>query len=66
MCGTQYAWTLPTGWLAFTLFAPPQTGIAGQVGGWLLFPAGTTAAAWTASVLLATGLLLYATAGPGR
>ncbi|MFD3730479.1 hypothetical protein [Streptomyces sp. NPDC058632] len=66
VCGAQYAWTLPTGWLAFTLFAPPQAGIAGQVSGWLIFPAGTTAATWTASVLLTTGTLLYATVGPRR
>ncbi|PJE99650.1 hypothetical protein CUT44_03890 [Streptomyces carminius] len=62
--GAAYAWTLPVGWLAFTLFAPPPTGVAGQVSGWLLLPPGTAAATWTALALTVTGTLLYAAAGP--
>ncbi|KAF4405475.1 hypothetical protein, partial [Streptomyces lycii] len=64
VCGAPYAWTLPVGWLAFTLFAPAGTGIVGQVGGWLLLPPGTAVATWTAAVLLVSGTALYAVAGP--
>ncbi|MGW7514282.1 hypothetical protein ACWGJ2_01645 [Streptomyces sp. NPDC054796] len=68
VCGAPYAWTLPTGWLAFTLFAPQQTGVPGpgQVAGWLLLPPGTAVATWTALTLLVGGTALYAVAGPAR
>lgn len=62
--GAPYAWTLPTGWLAFVLFVPPRSGIPGQVSGWMLLPPGTAAATWTALTLTVTGVLLYAVAGP--
>jgi hypothetical protein len=65
LCGAQFAWTLPTGWLAVTLI-PPPTGTAGQVVGWMTFSPGTTASTGTASALLATGTVLYALAGPRR
>ncbi|GAB2786062.1 hypothetical protein [Streptomyces daliensis] len=68
VCGAPYAWTLPAGWLAFTLFAPQQTGVPGpgQVAGWLLLPPGTAVATWTALTLLVGGTALYAVAGPAR
>ncbi|MFD3555551.1 hypothetical protein ACFWWA_26160 [Streptomyces goshikiensis] len=66
VCGAPYAWTLPTGWLGFTLFPPAQGGIAGQVGGWLLLPPGTAAGTGTALALLVTGTVVYAVAGPRR
>ncbi|MFD8597618.1 hypothetical protein ACFV1L_21710 [Kitasatospora sp. NPDC059646] len=62
--GATYAWTLPTTWLAVTLFAPPLPGRPGEVVGWLVQPAGTGAAALTAGVLLLAGTTLYAAAGP--
>ncbi|GAB2713383.1 hypothetical protein GCM10010442_37390 [Kitasatospora kifunensis] len=64
LCGAQYAWTLPTGWLALTLLAPPPGGTAGQVVSWMILPPATTAATGTAWALLATGTVLYAVAGP--
>lgn len=66
VCGASYAWIPPTGWLAFTLFAPSMTGFAGQVGSWLLAPPDTPAATGTAWALLVTGTVLYAVAGPRR
>ncbi|BDM74818.1 hypothetical protein HEK616_83050 (plasmid) [Streptomyces nigrescens] len=66
LLGAQFAWTLPTGWFAVTLFAPPLGGTAGQVVSWMTFPAGTAASTGTAWTLLATGTVLYALAGPKR
>ncbi|MFB6437715.1 hypothetical protein ACFCVY_13175 [Streptomyces sp. NPDC056411] len=66
LCGAQFAWTLPIGWLALTLVVPVPPGIAGEVGGWMILSPATTASAATAWALLATGTVLYATAGPRR
>ncbi|MFJ9460700.1 hypothetical protein ACIRST_37220 [Kitasatospora sp. NPDC101447] len=66
LCGAHLAWTLPTGWLGFTLFVPTPNGTVGEVVNWMLFPPGTTASAWTAWVLLAIGTVGYAVAGPRR
>ncbi|MFI0714240.1 hypothetical protein ACH4SK_27020 [Streptomyces inhibens] len=64
--GAQFAWTLPTGWLAVTLLVPTPAGTAGEVVSWMTFPPGTAASTGTAWVLLATGTVLYAIAGPRR
>ncbi|MFD5731197.1 hypothetical protein ACFWIY_00015 [Streptomyces sioyaensis] len=66
LCGAQFAWTLPTGWLAFTLLVPVPPGIVGEVGSWMIISPATTASTGTAWALLATGTVLYATAGPRR
>ncbi len=66
LCGAQFAWTLPTGWLALTLLVPARGGTVGEVLSWMIFPAGTTASSWTAAVLLVTGTAVYAMAGPRR
>ncbi|MGW2255721.1 hypothetical protein ACWCXH_37060 [Kitasatospora sp. NPDC001660] len=66
LCGAQFAWTLPTGWLAFTLLVPVPPGIAGEVGDWMIISPATTMSAATAWALLATGTVLYAAAGPRR
>jgi hypothetical protein len=66
LCGAPFAWTLPTGWLAFTLLAPTPGGTAGQVASWMIFPPGTAASTGTAWALLAIGTTLYAVAGPRR
>ncbi|WP_371494481.1 hypothetical protein OG871_05170 [Kitasatospora sp. NBC_00374] len=66
LCGAQFAWTLPTGWLAFTLLVPTPRGTVGEVLHWMSFPPGTAASAATAWALLATGTVAYALAGPRR
>ncbi|MFE6741760.1 hypothetical protein [Streptomyces tubercidicus] len=66
LCGAQFAWTLPTGWLAYTLLAPVPPGISGEVASWMIFSPATTASTGTAWALLATGTVLYAIAGPRR
>ncbi|WP_411130040.1 hypothetical protein [Streptomyces sp. x-19] len=66
LCGAQFAWTLPIGWLAFSLLVLVPPGIAGEVGGWMIISPATTASTATAWALLATGTVLYATAGPRR
>ncbi|MER7754836.1 hypothetical protein [Kitasatospora sp. NPDC097643] len=64
--GAQSAWTLPTGWLAFTLLAPVPGGTVGEVLDWMTFPPGTAASTGTAWALLVTGTAVYAVAGPRR
>ncbi len=66
LCGAPFAWTLPTGWLAFALLTPVPGGAVGEVVGWMILPAGTAVSTGTAWALLATGTVLYATAGPRR
>ncbi|MFC5667819.1 hypothetical protein ACFP3U_33250 [Kitasatospora misakiensis] len=66
LCGAHFAWTLPTGWLAFTLLVPAPRGTVGEVVSWMTFPPGTAASSWTAWILLATGTVVYAVAGPRR
>ncbi|MET8630261.1 hypothetical protein ABZW30_42250 [Kitasatospora sp. NPDC004669] len=66
LCGAQFAWTLPAGWLAITLLVPTPRGTAGQVVKWMIFPSGTAASTGTAVALLVTGTVLYALAGPRR
>jgi hypothetical protein len=64
--GAQFAWTLPTGWLAVALLVPTPRGTAGQVVNWMIFPPGTAASTGTAWALLVTGTVVYAVAGPRR
>ncbi|WP_327065762.1 hypothetical protein OG500_08300 [Kitasatospora sp. NBC_01250] len=66
LCGAPFAWALPTGWLGYTLLAPPLGGTAGQVASWMISPPGTSASSWTAWALLASGTVLYATTGARR
>lgn len=66
LCGAPFAWTLPIGWLAFSLLVPVPPGIVGEVGGWMVVSPATTASAATAWAMLATGTTLYAVAGPRR
>lgn len=66
LCGAQFAWTLPTGWLAFTLFGPPPSGTVGEVVKWMIYSPATTASAGTAWALFAIGTVVYAVAGPRR
>ncbi|MEU8517625.1 hypothetical protein AB0C76_39530 [Kitasatospora sp. NPDC048722] len=64
LCGAHFAWTLPTGWLAFTLLAPPPGGTAGEVLHWMTFSPATPVSNGTALALLTLGTTLYAAAGP--
>ncbi|MER6400762.1 hypothetical protein ABT263_32675 [Kitasatospora sp. NPDC001603] len=66
LCGASFAWTLPAGWLAFTLLLPPPGGTTGQVLHWMAVLPGTAASTGTASALFATGAAAYAAAGPRR
>ncbi|MEU1424950.1 hypothetical protein [Kitasatospora sp. NPDC005751] len=66
LCGASFAWTLPAGWLAFTLLVPPAGGTAGQVLHWMAVLPGTAASTGTAWALFATGAAAYAAAGPRR
>jgi hypothetical protein len=64
LLGGPYAWSLPFGWLAFSVFAPPPTGVAMEVATWPLLPPGTPAATWTALSLALVGTAAYAVTGP--
>ncbi|MFE2415150.1 hypothetical protein ACFXDE_43180 [Kitasatospora sp. NPDC059408] len=64
LCGAHFAWTLPVGWLAFTLLTPSPRGTAGEVLHWMTFPPDTPASTATALTLLALGTTLYAATGP--
>ncbi|GAA1136651.1 hypothetical protein F4556_001921 [Kitasatospora gansuensis] len=66
LCGAQYAWTLPTGWLALVFFTPPLPGTLGEAAGWMTLTPATTVSTGTAWALLAVGTLLYAVVGPRR
>ncbi|MFH8387018.1 hypothetical protein ACH4E7_39905 [Kitasatospora sp. NPDC018058] len=67
LCGAHLAWTLPTGWLAFTVLVPPLApNTVGKTVCWMTFPPGTEASTRTAVALLVTGTVLYALAGPRR
>ncbi|MDX3385883.1 hypothetical protein PV682_31150 [Streptomyces niveiscabiei] len=64
--GAHHAWTLPFAWLALAFVAPPPTSTAARIVSWPLLPPDSTAAAWTALTLTATGVTAYALAGPRR
>ncbi|MFI1509504.1 hypothetical protein [Streptomyces sp. NPDC020597] len=66
LAGGRYAWTLPFAWLAVAFFAPSDAGTPTQVATWMLLPAGTAAATWTALLLTLAGTAAYAFAGPRR
>lgn len=57
--GGQFGWTLPVAWSAIALFVPNDGTTAGRIAAWMLQPAGTTAATWTAAVLAVSGTAAY-------
>ncbi|SED64793.1 hypothetical protein SAMN04489727_8728 [Amycolatopsis tolypomycina] len=65
IAGGQFGWTLPLAWCAISPFVPHDGSTAGRVTAWLLQPAGTPAATWTAVVLAVAGAGTY-TAWGGR
>jgi hypothetical protein len=63
--GGQYGWTLPLLWCAISPFVPQGDETVNQVMAWLLQPADTAVATWTAVVLAVSGTVAY-TAWGGR
>lgn len=64
--GGPYAWTLPLGWLAIAVFLPTHPDAPAVIATWMLRPADTPVATWTAAVLAAAGTTIYAAFGPRR
>ncbi len=65
VAGGQYGWTLPLAWFAISPLVPPLDPAAKYVA-WMLQPAGTPAATWTAVLLGALGVTAYAGWGGRR
>ncbi|RQW97665.1 hypothetical protein [Micromonospora inaquosa] len=65
MLGAALAWIAPLTWtlIAVLPMMAPSRDLKMQVAGWLIQPAGTTAATACAVVLAVTGLLVYALRG---
>lgn len=64
--GGPYAWTLPLGWLAVAVFLPTYPDAPAVIATWMLRPADTPVATWTAAVLAVVGTMIYAVFGPRR
>ncbi|MGQ4365945.1 hypothetical protein [Streptomyces sp. SAS_272] len=65
VAGGRYAWAFPFTWLAFAFLAPPSaTSVPVKVATWMMLPAGTPEATWTALCLAVFGTALYASVGP--
>lgn len=65
VAGGQYGWTLPLAWFAIAPLVPPLDAYA-KVVAWMLQPADTPAATWTAVVLGVAGIVAYAGWGGRR
>ncbi|MEU8639664.1 hypothetical protein AB0C38_46360 [Amycolatopsis sp. NPDC048633] len=65
VAGGQYGWTLPLVWAGITPFVQNDGSTTSHVVAWMLQPAGTAAATWTALVLAVAGTAAY-TAWGGR
>lgn len=59
VAGGQFGWTLPLVWCAISPFVPNDGSTGTRVTAWLLQPAGSTAATWTAVALTAVGVVAY-------
>jgi hypothetical protein len=66
LTGGAYAWAPPFICVSYTLCAPPAPTGPMRAAYWLLLPAGTPAATWTALLLAAAGTAVYGWLGPGR
>ncbi|KAA9156310.1 hypothetical protein FPZ12_027715 [Amycolatopsis acidicola] len=64
--GGQFGWTLPLVWFAIGAFTPQDGSVKAKLVSWMLQPAGTPEATWTAAVLGAAGLLAYSLRGGRR
>ncbi|MFJ7212290.1 hypothetical protein [Amycolatopsis sp. NPDC098790] len=65
VAGGQFGWTLPLLWAAVTPFVPDDGTTTSEVVSWLVQPAGTSAAMWTALIAAVAGVVAY-TAWGGR
>lgn len=66
VAGGQFGWTLPLLWAAVTPFVPHDGSTTSRIAAWMLQPAGTPAATWTALVLTAAGTAAYTLRGGRR
>ncbi|ADJ49908.1 hypothetical protein AMES_8083 [Amycolatopsis mediterranei S699] len=66
IAGGQFGWTLPLAWSAVSPFVPHDESAPSRVLTWLLQPAQTPAATWTAVILAVTGAAVYTTWGGRR
>jgi hypothetical protein len=65
VAGGQYGWTLPLAWAGITPFVQDDGSTTSRIVAWMLQPAGTAAATWTALALAVSGTAAY-TAWGGR
>ncbi|MGW5721562.1 hypothetical protein ACWEVP_35680 [Amycolatopsis sp. NPDC003865] len=65
VAGGQFGWTLPLVWAAIAPFVP-KNGTTSEVAAWMVQPAGTSAATWTAVTLAITGAAAYTVRGGRR
>jgi hypothetical protein len=64
--GGQFGWTLPFGWCAIAFFVPQDSSLTTRMVTWMLQPAGTPTATWTAVLLAVAGIVAYAARGGRR
>ncbi|MEV7045490.1 hypothetical protein [Amycolatopsis sp. NPDC051061] len=66
LAGGQFGWTLPLLWAAITPFVQDDGSTTSHIVAWMLQPAGTPAATWTALVLAVAGTAAYTARGGRR
>ncbi|MEV4144502.1 hypothetical protein AB0J40_12585 [Amycolatopsis sp. NPDC049691] len=66
VAGGQFGWTLPLLWAAITPFVPEDGSTTIRIVAWMLQPAETPAATWTAVALAVTGTAAYTARGGRR
>jgi hypothetical protein len=66
VAGPARAWFLPLGWTLAAVMFPRSETLLGRILTWPAQPATSTAAAVTAGVLAAAGLIAYAVGGPAK
>ena len=68
LLGAARSWIAPLTWTLIAILPSmePSTRLKTQVAGWLIQPAGTTAATFCAAILAVTGLLAYTLRGGPR
>lgn len=64
--GGPFAWAPPLGWLAVAALLPQYSDVPLQIATWMLRPADTPVATWTALALGVVGTATYAALGPRR
>ncbi|SEF27453.1 hypothetical protein SAMN05421837_103861 [Amycolatopsis pretoriensis] len=66
IAGGQFGWTLPLLWAAITPFIPDDDTTTSRVVTWMVQPAGTPAATWTALIAACAGAATYTVWGGRR